>query len=197
MKRTYTILLLILINFPLASIAQSLKHSILVSTSLSFKKDETQYVDMTTVTDYTQTLNIKSKVGYFIFSRLAVGVYVPYQSQFHKYNHMIESRYKKFGVGPFARYYQPVYKRKLYTILDCGVVRNWESGLNDDGSFKQQFTSTVLGAGLGYFLKKNIAVEAIVDSTEDLKDDSGNGPYVYTSQLNLNFGFVIYFGKNL
>lgn len=202
MKLIFT--LLIILIFPLALFAQSLKSSILVSTNFSYRKDKTSLSTSSTI-DVIKTINLQPKIGYFIFNRICIGIYLPYSREVRSYNSGMQTlRDKNFGIGPFAKYYQPLYKEKLYMVINTGY--SWSTSKDQvliysypaDPSIyeiKNKVNSYTLGIGLSYFLEENVSIEFMTDYVEEITDESGPSPYVYKDYYILTLGLQIYLRK--
>ncbi len=75
MKFIFTLLIVLIL--PITSFAQSLKSSMLISTNFTYRKDR-ETVSSSNTTDFIKTISLQPKVGYFIFNRICVGIYLPY-----------------------------------------------------------------------------------------------------------------------
>lgn len=122
--------------------------------------------------------------GYFPLKNWSVGGHVSGSFTQYRAGTMKESAFGS-GLGLFSRYYVPM-SEKLFLF---GEIRgNAFATLKTGSSFSSPAYSFSPGAGLSYFLTRNIAVE----STINYSKTPGS---VSRGTLGLNLGFQIYLNR--
>jgi outer membrane protein len=140
--------------------AQTGKGSFLVSGSMSFSHGNSNGLTLHT----SNTLSITPRVGYFLMDHVALGVSLPLSVTRDHSDTPISgtSQGRSIGIGPFIRYYIPI-DQKLYVVTEAGYSWNYYHSENSQSTTvqKQQSRQLNFGAGVSYFINKNVGIELL------------------------------------
>lgn len=191
------VLSLLLLAFSLSSMAQLDKNNWLVGGSGNFylsKRDYTSYTP-TGLNGYSNELHLTlyPNVGYFIFDRFAFGLR-PYFSwgkgkSTDSNGSGATSDSKRYGIGPFARYYF-LAKEKQFNILSDISYQYGEWNLGGKG----RLNNFSISAGPVIYFNSSVGIEFLLgynSNSEELAGYSKNS----SKGFNVGIGFQIHLTK--
>jgi outer membrane protein len=159
------------------------------------------------------SFSVRPKVGYFLAKNFAAGISLPTTLSGQTYKDApSQAKNKKatsrsFAVGPFARYYISL-SEKAFVFGE--VSYTWGSTRTkapvytfDNGVFEGENSSTLKqksgqfqgGAGLAYFLSRNVGLELMVSYQQTRVPSADINPSTNTKGVVCAIGLQVYFGK--
>jgi hypothetical protein len=132
-------------------------------------------------------IQLSPLIGGFVANKFAVGASIPLSYYKDRYG-----KITSFGLMPFVRYYfATTEKYSLFGHAAFGFERatiKYNSGYYYGREQNSNSTSGIVGLGYTYFLNKSIGLEGLFNYNWIGGDNSD-------SNIGLNVGFQIYFGK--
>jgi hypothetical protein len=203
MKKTPFILLLLFCS-AFSALAQTEKGTWMLGGSAGWSKSSSDYEFGTGSGKYkNSSLSFSPNIGYFVSDNFALGLSLPIQ--FFKTEvtgeplMMNDSRYFSYGFGPSIRYYFPL-NEKWALLSTAAYNLGWAisdtqyfdgvSGMVVDNKSKNDWSGFAVGAGVSYFINKNIGLEGLLQyqGTKHYENDTDD-------RLTFKVGFQIYLGK--
>ena len=145
------------------------------------------------------TFSFSPRMAYFLIDDFALGFNLLYLFQNSKpENSSSESQLTIYAGGPFVRYYFPLKKLRpfveIYGVF--GEIATTFSGFGGgEEQFKTSLTDLYGGAGIAYFIGKNVSLEAQLGyralTAEDM--DSPNNQKRTINSIGMRLGFNILF----
>jgi hypothetical protein len=186
-----TLLLIIVLGITLGSFSQITKRNWLVGGAGSlFSFTDTHNSDvMNTVFNYT-SIDLSASIGYFLVDKVALGLRPGFSSlKGENAEGGITTNTKKYGIGPFARYYF-LNADKSFNI--AGDIC-YQLGVNDWGkpSGKYNTFSTLIGPEV--FFNSAVGMEVLLGYKATIETIKPNGPtqWYYTDKHK---GFFVAIG---
>jgi hypothetical protein len=202
MKTLKIISLILFTLLSVCAIAQPSKGTFLVGGNFSatFGKNEYSFPGA----DYeskSNTFSFSPRAGYFVADNFLLGLSLPlYFTKSETTSGGLgggqttnESSSNSVGIGPFLRYYIPV-NEKFFVLTEAGYFLAWqhyESKVPYPSEGDDKIKQIKIGAGLAYFVNKNVAVEMLAAYSNRSGDEENS----VVSGLSIEIGFQIYLSK--
>lgn len=177
-------------------LGQTEKGGFLVSGGLSGSSSKVESGSPTFDSESKQsTIALHPRVGYFLIDHFLVGLSLPLafgenETKIPYYGEW-KSRHWSIGIGPFLRYYIPV-NEKLFFLTEASYSRVFSKYINTSEAFGEIETKGTaiqfaVGAGLAYFINKNIATELMASYNRYREDEAEY--YSKNSSIAIEVGF--------
>jgi opacity protein-like surface antigen len=128
--------------------------------------------------------SISPMAGYLVGKKIAVGLSTGYI-----YSNINNTNTDSFFAGPFVRYYLTQKKLAPYAEVAYGAswtrIENTNPMTNEVTTYKDSGSSYRIGAGLNYFISKNVALDANLRYSRNSDWDTGS------TSLNVGLQFFI------
>jgi hypothetical protein len=195
------ILLLILVQ---SSFGQLEKGSFAVGGELGFGNSNTVanqqvplFVPPGSYTHKNFSIGLSPVVSYFVANRFSIGLITPY-SYSRTWGMFPSSWTSNYSAGPSVRYYFPFKTWALFSELS--YYHGWQTsmepvyypGYSPSTKVTARKDSWSLGAGLTYFITKNIGLEGKLYYEQDKVHPSSYDPITTQSYLNFRIGLQVY-----
>lgn len=137
----------------------------------------------------TTSLSLGLSMGYFVIDNLAVGASLPISYTKLK-DYGSETT---IGFAPFARYYFGSGAIKPFVNAEIGFVSS-KSKPEDGDESTQSGLITSGGAGVAFFVNKNVSIDALLDyNYASMKDGDDDKAVMATSGVMFNVGVSVFF----
>lgn len=148
-------------------------------------------------------ISLVPKIGMFISDNLLLGVDLIYNYEEEKENSKTKNKKTTYGIMPVFKYYIPTdhyhSQNHLRLFLEAGAGWNRYKTSHTDYSNSLIYK---FGAGLSYFLKRNLSFDIGIDFTRSDRENTIDSPAdpqedtsvtITENSLNLSFGISLYF----
>lgn len=149
----------------------------------------------------TFAFSFNPKAGYFIKQRFAVGGMMEYSFSSSKLTADEKSSSSSFGIGPMVRYYRGYFEGiSAFGEIAAGIGSTVDKQIFSESEIetKHKLSFATAGVGASYFLKENVAAEAMLQYYYSVRKPDGDNPNNnrhINSGLRFNVGVVIYILK--
>jgi hypothetical protein len=148
-----------------------------------------------------RALSLDPSVSYFVVKNFSVGVAIPLAASSVKTS---TSKYStsRYSFGPQARYYFPFGNWAFFpeVLYSFGKSHSQTSGIGSGdpiiGKSETKFSEFRLGAGLTYFINRNVGIEGTLHYVDEHFENSI--PFTvfnYDKSISFSVGFQIYLSR--
>jgi hypothetical protein len=182
MKKTLSVLAILLLLLTQKTNAQLAKGNVLFGADLA-------NINLGLKEGAVTTISLQPKAAWFIQNNVAIGPYVNFGFATQKVQGQTASS-TTYSVGAFGRYYivndpkvNLLKQGRWFLEANAGIGGENTKGGNSTNGLELGF-----GPGYAYFITQTVGLETLLKWNPTI----GFGNETFTSNLSLNFGFLIY-----
>jgi hypothetical protein len=182
----------------LTTFSQTNKETLLIDAqsnlALSFSTQKENYNRAISEADKNTTLILSPSVGYFISDNFVMGLSIPLKF-YHSKKGSDTYDQTSFGIAPFTRFYFGTSNIKPFLHAEVGYVTSSYKATASYGSYDGSSSGILFGfgGGIAFFIKENIALNAILSYNGASLTDGDNSDYkVTTGEFGIGLGFSLH-----